>query len=120
MTPNTDAIHQMCSDIPVSAEDAAGLQEAAERLKRRDQSGSEEISRYDVDYTLTISKPDADGHILVTSNEVPGLVLYGPPARVLGDVPLAVYTLDEHNGRRRQEELSRDLIEQARSEAVGG
>lgn len=41
MTPNTDAIHQMCSDIPVSAEDAAGLQEAAERIKR----GHEELSR---------------------------------------------------------------------------
>ncbi len=120
MTPKTDVIHSMCSDIPVSAEDAAGLQEAAERIRRGHEPGSEEVGRPDVDYTLTISKPDADGYVLVTSNEVPGLVLYGPPARVLGDVPLAVYTLDEHNGRRRQEDLSRDLIEQARSEAAGG
>ncbi len=53
------------------------------------------------DYTLTISKPDEEGRILVTSKEVPGLVLCGLPANVLADVPLAVATLDKHNGRRR-------------------
>ncbi len=66
MTPNTDVIHRMCSDIPVSSEDAVGLSVAVHRLTSRPQQ------------------------------------------------------LTAESERCAQEQLARDLIEQARSESVGG